>query len=222
MIMALARGFPRQDQGVRQGRWTREAQPRVQGSTLGLVGLGRIGQATAWRAAGLGMRVLAYEPHPNQEFCDKWKITCVPLDDLLAQADYVSLHCPATRETCPLMTAARFARMKQGSVFINTARGPLVDEPALIAALQSGHLRGAGLDVFAQEPLPLSSPLIAMDNVLLAGHTAGLDCESHHDTYAMGAETIVRSMRGESIPAEQIQNKRPLPDWSWTAPRVVS
>ena len=215
LLLGIARDFPRQDRAVRRGRWIREARPRVQGATLGIVGLGRIGRALAWRAAGIGMRVLAYEPTPDAEFCDRWKITIVPFEELLARADYVSLHCPATRENCQLMNAAGFARMKPGSVLINTARGPLVDQSALVEALRSGHLRAAGLDVYEQEPLPTDSPLIEMENVLLAGHTAGLDNESHHDTYVMGAETIVSLSRGEPIPAERIQNRRELPDRPW-------
>jgi phosphoglycerate dehydrogenase-like enzyme len=106
------------------------------------------------------------------------------------------------------------ARMKQGVVIINTARGPLIDEAALIRGLQSGKVRGAGLDVFETEPLPLSSPLIGMSNVMLAGHVAGLDNESHDATWALAADIILRLQRGE-WPAECIQNLKGTTSWSW-------
>ncbi|MBA3315292.1 MAG: phosphoglycerate dehydrogenase [Planctomycetota bacterium] len=219
LLMGVARDFPRQDMAVRRGKWVRQALPRVQGSTLGIVGLGRIGRAVAWRAVGLGMKVLAFEPNPDQAFCEKWGIKVVSLDELLSQSDYVSLHCPSTPQSRHLINADRLAMMKAGSVLINTARGPLVDEAALIEALKSGHVRAAGLDVFEKEPLPTSSPLIGMENVLLAGHTAGLDQESHRDTYAMGAETIVTFAHGGRPAAECIQNCCDTTNWTWSAGR---
>ncbi|HUG90981.1 MAG TPA: phosphoglycerate dehydrogenase [Planctomycetaceae bacterium] len=214
LLLGVARGFPELDRKVRENRWNRTARPRVMGSTLGIVGLGRIGQAVATRAVGLGMKVLAHEPYPNQEFVDRWTIELVSLDDLLARSDYVSLHCPAARECRHLMNARTIAKMKPGSVLINTARGTLVDEAALCDALQSGHLRGAGLDVFEVEPLPLSSPLLALDNVLLAGHVAGLDCESHRDTMDMVAHTVVE-LHGGQWPADRVVNLKDDSGWTW-------
>jgi phosphoglycerate dehydrogenase-like enzyme len=214
MLMGVARGFPDQDQRVREGRWKRISYPRVMGCTLGLIGLGRIGQAVATRAAGLGLNLLACEPFPNRPFCEQWKIEIVPLDELLGRSDYVSLHSPSTPETKKLMNAQRLAKMKPGSVLINTARGSLVDEPALIEALQSGRLRAAALDVFDVEPLPLTSPLATMSNVLLAGHVAGLDNESQRDTLLMTADTI-RGLRKGEWPAERIQNLKGIPGWRW-------
>jgi len=219
LLLGVARDFPRQDMAVRRGNWVRQALPRVQGSTLGIVGLGRIGRAVAWRGVGLGMKVLAFEPYADQAFCEKWNIELVSLDDLIARSDYVTLHCPATAESRHLIDAARLAKMKKGSVLINTARGPLVDEAALVEALKSGHLRAAGLDVFESEPLSTDSPLIGMENVLLAGHVAGLDQESHDATYAMGAETIVTLSRGGRPAKECVQNKRDLAGWSWETAR---
>lgn len=219
LLLGVARDFPRQDMAVRRGKWVRQALPRVQGSTIGIVGLGRIGRAVAWRAAGLGMKVLAFEPHPDKAFCEKYGIEVVPLDELLDRSDYVTLHCPSTAESRHLINAVRLAKMRKGSVLINTARGPLVDEAALVEALKSGHLRAAGLDVFEKEPLATTSPLIGMENVLLAGHTAGLDQESHRDTYAMGAQTVVTLARGGRPPAEAVQNKRDLSNWSWASAR---
>lgn len=214
MLMAAARGFPRQDQWVRRGAWERVSTPRVMGRTLGLVGLGRIGQAVATRGVGLGMKVVVYDPYANLDFVDQWGIELVDLEELLTTADYVSLHCPATPETRKMMNAKTFQQMKPGSIFLNTARGTLVDEPALIEALRSGHLAAAGLDVFEVEPLPLDSPLIGMENVLLSGHVAGLDHESQHDTLTMSAETIIALHHGQ-WPGHCIQNLKNVTDWRW-------
>ncbi|MEW4528598.1 phosphoglycerate dehydrogenase [Maioricimonas sp. JC845] len=215
LLMGIARGFPDQDQRVRTGNWKRIERPRVMGTTIGVVGLGRIGRAVVTRARGLGMNVLGFEPYPDNEFCREWDVELTDLDSLLSRSDYVSLHNPLTPESHKMMNTERFAKMKAGSVFINTARGGLVDEPALIEALKSGHLRAAGLDVFDVEPLPTDSPLTQMNNVLLSGHVAGLDIESQRDTLTMAAETIIGLRNGE-WPSHCIQNLKNVTDWSWT------
>ncbi|HSG70885.1 MAG TPA: phosphoglycerate dehydrogenase [Planctomycetaceae bacterium] len=214
MLMGIARGFPWNDMWVRRGHWDRVGGPRVMGRTIGLVGLGRIGQATATRAAGLGMKVIAFEPYPDENFIVKWGIELVDLDTLFSTADYVSLHCPASAENRHLINAARLKQMKNDAVLINTARGALVDEKALIDALQNKQIRAAGLDVFEVEPLPLDSPLIGMENVLLSGHIAGLDHESHDDTFTLGSEIIISLHKGE-WPAHCIQNLKGVSDWKW-------
>jgi D-3-phosphoglycerate dehydrogenase len=214
MLMAVGRGFPALDQEVRRGEWNRNPYPRVWGRTLGLVGLGRIGQATAIRARGLGMNVLAYDPVPQQSFAQQHGITLVPLDTLITQSDFISLHLPVTAETRHMINDHSISTMKPGVVIINTSRGPLIDEPALIRGLQSGKVRAAGLDVFAVEPLPTDSPLISMPNVFLSGHVAGLDNESHDATWEMAAHVILRLLRGE-WPAECIQNLKGCSDWKW-------
>lgn len=214
MLMALGRGFPALDQEVRRGEWKRIPLPRISECTVGLVGLGRIGQATATRAIGLGMKVIGFDPYAPVEFVKQHGITMMSLEDLLKQSDFVSLHSPATPETKHMINARTLALMKPSSVIINTARGPLIDEAALIQALKSGTIRAAGLDVFEVEPLPLDSPLIGMSNVLLAGHVAGMDNESHEDTWALGANIIIRLHRGE-WPAECIQNLKSVTDWKW-------
>jgi D-3-phosphoglycerate dehydrogenase len=214
LLFGVARDFPMADRRVREGKWKRTTGPRVMGSTLGIVGLGRIGQAVATRAIGIGMKVLAFEPLPNRDFLGQWPVELVPFEDLLARSDYVSLHSPLTPETRHLINAGTVARMKPGSVLINTARGTLVDEAALCDALRSGHLRAAALDVFETEPLPLSSPLLQFENVLLAGHTAGMDNESRYDTFKMCAETIVALYRG-GWPAECVVNLGGVSGWRW-------
>lgn len=214
MLMAIGRGFPFRDLEVRRGQWHRVQTPRIMGSTIGIVGLGRIGQAVATRAAGLGMKILGYEPYPNPEFIQKWGIELTSLDDLLSRSDYVTLHNPSTAETKHMMNASTFAKMKPGSVIINTARGALIDEKALYDALKSGHLRGAGLDVFEKEPLVKESPLLEFENVIFCGHLAGLDIESQRDTLTMCADTVIRCKNG-GWPAERIQNLKGRTDWKW-------
>lgn len=214
MLMALGRGFPALDQEVRRGEWKRVAYPRISECTLGLIGLGRIGQATATRGIGLGMKVIAFDPFAPAEFVRKHGITLVSLEELLKQSDFVSLHSPATAETKHMINEKTIGLMKKSAVIINTARGPLIDENALIHALQTGRIRAAGLDVFETEPLPLSSPLIGMSNVLLAPHVAGLDNESHDATWALGAEIIMKLHRGE-WPGECIQNLKGVSGWKW-------
>lgn len=214
MLMGLARGFPLIDRQVRSGKWQRVARPRVMGRTIGIVGMGRIGQAVATRAVGLGLKVLAFEPYPNREFCEKWGIELVRFDDLLARSDYVTLHCPMSKENHHLINARTIEKMKPGVVLINTARGLLINEKDLYEALKSGRIRAAGLDVFEVEPLPTTSPLLELDNVILAGHLAGLDEESHADTFAMSASTIIDLHAGR-WPAERIQNLKGVSGWTW-------
>ncbi len=214
LLMGVARGFPDLDMRVREGQWERITYPRVMGSTLGIVGLGRIGQAVVPRAIGLGMEILVCEPHADPEFVKQWDIELVQLDDLLSRADYVSLHIPLIEETAHLMNAERFAKMKLGSVFINTGRGGLVDETALNVALTSGHIRGVGLDVFEQEPLPLDSPLLNHRHALLAGHVAGLDIESRRDALTMAANAIV-GLKDGPWPEVCVQNLEGVTGWSW-------
>ncbi len=214
LLMAVARGFPARDQFVRKGTWIRFSTPRIMGRTLGLVGLGRIGQATAMRGRGLGMNVIAYDPFPNQDFVREHGIELTSLDDLFSRADYVSLHLPMSKENKHVINATSLAKMKPGAILINTARGLLVDEKALYDALKSGHLAGAGLDVFEVEPLPTTSPLLEFNNVLFCGHLAGLDHESQHDTLKMCAEIVI-SLRDGGWPKVCIQNLVGVTDWKW-------
>ena len=160
------------------------------------------------------MKVIAYEPYPPQEFLEQWPVELVSFDDVLTRSDYVTLHCFMSAENRHMMNAETFAKMKPGSVLINTARGGLVDEAALYDALKSGPLRGAGLDVFETEPLPLDSPLLTLDNLLTAGHIAGLDNESQHDTFVMVADTIIQ-LRDGQWPQERIRNLADVTGWTW-------
>lgn len=215
LLMAIARGFPELDRKVRHNRWDRRAYPRVMGKTIGILGLGRIGQAVATRAAGLGMKLLALEPYPDRAFVQQWNIELVDLDTILARSDFVSLHLPMSVENYHLINRERIAKMKRGAMLINTARGPLVNEADLCEALQTRHIAAAGLDVFEVEPLPLDSPLLKLDNVLVSGHVAGLDDDSAHDTSKMCADIIVGLSRGK-WPEGCCQNlKAGHANWKW-------
>jgi phosphoglycerate dehydrogenase-like enzyme len=214
LLLGVTRDLARRDRDVRQGNWRRESLPRMAGKTLGIVGLGRIGRAVVPRAQGLGMRVIAHDPFADVEFARAHNVTLCPLDELLATADVVSLHSPSTPETANLINARTLAKMKRGAVLINTARGGLVDEDALCEALRSGHLLGAALDVFKQEPLPTDSPLTRLDNVLLCTHMAGLDLESVRDGSVLAAQCIVDLYQGR-FPERCVVNKSLRDSWKW-------
>jgi phosphoglycerate dehydrogenase-like enzyme len=161
------------------------------------------------------MKVMAYELYPDKDFVAKNSIELVDLDTLLKRSDFVSLHCPLSDETRGLMNAAAFAKMKPGSVFINTARGGLVVESALIAALQSGHLGGAGLDVFEQEPTDPGNPLFKMDNVVVCPHLGGGDSQSIADMGAEAAQSIVTLFQGNWPPDAAVLNGSLKAGWRW-------
>jgi phosphoglycerate dehydrogenase-like enzyme len=185
LMFAAARMIVSNDKQVRAGQWPRRLPMATRGKTMGIFGLGRIGSSLAFRAAALGMRVLATEKYPNGTFVRAQKIELVELDQLLAESDVVSVHTPLTDETRGLFNAEAFQRMKPGSIFINTARGGLMVEADLHQALESGHLRAAGLDVFEQEPPSADNPLFRLDSVVVSPHIAGADETS---LVAMGVE----------------------------------
>jgi D-3-phosphoglycerate dehydrogenase len=205
LMMGVFRGLPWRYKELFTGKWTRRALPRLTGKTIGLVGLGRIGKAMVPRCQGLGLSVIAYDPFADAAFAAQHNVRLCSLDELLAQADIVSLHLPASADTTNLINAQTLAKMKRGSVLVNTARGALVDEDALVAALRSGQLLGAGLDVFKIEPLPLDSPLLKLDNVLMLPHIAGMDDESLQSTATMAAQCVVDILTGR-WPGECVVN----------------
>ena len=180
LLFAAAKGYARMDRGMRAGRWLRAEGIQLRGKTLGLVGYGGIAAETARLARGIGMRVLAWNRTPKAAE----GVTFVDLDSLLAQSDAVSLHLLLNDETRGLVSRARLAAMKPGVLLVNTARGALVDEDALVDALRSGHVGHAGLDVFAIEPLPAAHPLTTLDNVTLSAHSAFRTPEANENLVA--------------------------------------
>lgn len=214
LLLGVYRGFPARDREARSGTWTRKVLPRLAGRTLGLVGLGRIGKAVVPRAQGLGLRVIAYDIQPDRAFAEAHGVRLCSFEELLAEADIVSLHTPCTPQTRHMINRQTLARMKQGAVLINTARGGLVDEVALVEALRSGHLFGAGLDVFEVEPLPTTSPLTQLDNVLLSPHVGGLDHESERAMSMKAAQALVDLYQGR-WPEGYVVNDTLRTCWKW-------
>jgi D-3-phosphoglycerate dehydrogenase / 2-oxoglutarate reductase len=214
LILALARNLIRQHVPITQGQWARAANLPIRGKTLGLVGLGRIGKSMTTRAQAFGMRVVAYDPFPDAVFVERYGVKLHPLDVLLREADYVSLHLPAMAGTHKLINAERLARMKPTAFLINTARGAVVDEPALYEALRDKKIAGAGLDVFEEEPPRPDNPIVKLDNVVLTAHTAGVDTQSRDDMARKAAECIAAISRGE-WPAECVVNPEVKAKFRW-------
>lgn len=195
MIINLARSLVRGDRFIRDGRWTQFLPLMwdgmlLEGRILGLVGYGAIGQAVAQRARAHDMKVIFTRNSPSDDPDAR------TLDELLAEADFVSLHVPLTPRTRHLINRDTLARMRRGSYLINMARGPVMDEQAVVEALQSGHLAGAGLDVFEDEPR-VHSALPAMDNVVLTPHLGGCTHAGRRQSRLIACENVARVLRGE-------------------------
>ena len=173
MMGALSNRLFAYHQEVMEGRWGGHFHPGLFRTTVGILGLGRIGRALARRCRGFEMRLLAYDTEADPAYAAAEGIELVPLERLFREADFVSVHAPHTQETDKIVNRAHLALMKRSAFLINTARGGLVDEAALAEALAAGRIAGAGLDVFAVEPLPAASPLRSLRNVVLTPHCAG-------------------------------------------------
>ena len=189
LMWAGARGIARMDRDMRAGRWTRTEGPQLTGKTLGLLGFGGIAGELARLGAGIGMRVLAWNRTPRSAP----GVAFVDLDTLLAESDVLSLHLLLTDETRGFLDAARLARLKPGAILVNTARGALIDEPAMIEALRAGRLAHAALDVFTEEPLPGGHPLTALENVTLSAHS-GFRTPEASETLLRRALDIAREL----------------------------
>jgi phosphoglycerate dehydrogenase-like enzyme len=215
LMLAVAHGYPARQEEAKSGRWLRRPLPRLAGKTLGLLGLGDIGKSVVPLAVGLGLEVIAHDPMPDHEFAEEHAVELCSLEEVLARADVLSLHLPATPETIDLINAETLGKMKPGAILINTARGGLVDEDALVEALASGHLAGAGLDVFKTEPLPPDSPLANLGNVMLCPHMGGLDEESLKTMARLAADSIVRLRQGR-WPQGRVANPEVRAAWHWS------
>jgi D-3-phosphoglycerate dehydrogenase / 2-oxoglutarate reductase len=182
LLLALARQVPRLDKAIHEGHWEKSsaAGTELRGKTLGLIGVGRIGSEVAVRAEAFDMHVLGYDPFISEAMAREISVELVPLEQLLAQSDFISLHTALSSATQNLINAAAIAKMKKGARIINTARGELLDEAALADALKNGKLAGAALDVFVEEP-PKNSPLTSMPNVIATPHVAGSTTEAQEE-----------------------------------------
>ena len=197
LLLAAARKVVPAHLNTVGGGWKAYTGMELRDKVLGIVGLGRIGQQVCRRAQGFSMQVVAYDPYPNQDFGQAHQVKFVSLNELLRVADVVTLHVPADQVTCPLLGAAELATMKAGALLLNTARGALVDEYALAGALRSGHLGGAGIDAFENEP-PVNSPLLTMENVVLTPHIGGRTDDGLQRMGEQTLENTLRVLRGEA------------------------
>jgi glyoxylate reductase len=204
LILAVARRILEGDQMVRQGAFTGWGPELLLGSdvygkTLGVVGAGGIGAAVARRAMGFGMRILYHSRKQKAEWQQRLGAKFVSLPELLERSDIVTLHVPLNEETTYLIGPAELKQIKRGSLLINTSRGSVVDEEALVAALKAGHLKGAALDVFEHEP-EVHPELVAMQNVVLTPHTASATDETRTEMAVVAAENLLAGLRGEVPP----------------------
>lgn len=201
LLLALARRLLPADRAVRGGTWSVSALApihRLRGRVLGLVGFGKIARALARKAQALGLEVLAYDPYLPLEAIEAHGARPVGFDELLERSDFISIHAPLTPETRHLFNEEAFHKIKPGAFLINTARGPIVDEGALLRALESGRLAGAALDVLEREPPPSDSPLLRREDVLLTPHIAFYSEESLVELQTKAAEEVVRVLQGEA------------------------
>jgi D-3-phosphoglycerate dehydrogenase / 2-oxoglutarate reductase len=200
LLLSLARKIPLSNKLVQAGRWEMPAVVpihRLEGQVLGLIGLGGIPRSMVPKAQAFGFKVIANDPFLPKEMFAKLNVESVSLDDLYARADAISVHAPLMPATRGLVNAAAFAKMKKGVLIVNTARGPLIDEAALLAALDSGKVGGAALDVVTTEPLPKDSPLLGRDNVILTPHTGFYSIQALEELQTKCATDVAHVLSGE-------------------------
>ncbi len=211
LMLAAARRISWMDHELHAGRWSRAQGIELRGRTLGLVGLGQVGQRVAAVCLALGMDVIAFSPSRVGRASQVPGVRLVPtLEALLPLSDVLSLHLPLNARTRHVIGAAQIAALPRGAILINTARGEIVDETALIAALQSGHLRAAGLDTMAHEPLPVGSALTALDNVVLTPHAAGSSAEALSAMAGGAARNALGWLQGRPVDASLCVNPQVL------------
>jgi D-3-phosphoglycerate dehydrogenase len=189
LLLALVRQVPKFDAAMREGRWEKSSSgAEVRGKTLGLFGLGRIGSEVARRAVAFDMRVLAFDPYISESAAKELSVALVPMEQLLTESDFISLHMAVSALTQNMINAQAIGMMKKGVRIVNAARGELINEADLAAALKSGHVAGAALDVFAEEP-PKNCPLIGLPNVIATPHVAGSTAEAQEE---LGTQVAVQ------------------------------
>ncbi len=200
LLLSLIRKVPLANRLVQAGRWEMPAVVpirRIEGTVLGLVGFGHIPRLVVPKAQAFGMKVIAYDPFVKPEQFKALKVEGVDLDTLLKTSDYISVHAPLLPATRGMLNADAFAKVKKGVYLVNTARGPLIDEPALIAALDAKQVGGAALDVVTTEPLAKDSPLLGRDNVIITPHTGFYSIEALEELQTKCAADVARVLSGE-------------------------
>jgi Lactate dehydrogenase and related dehydrogenases len=204
LMMSVARRIPEAERYVHEGRWKTWGPMTLlgvdlQGATLGLIGFGRIGKAMARRAVGFDMRVIYYDPSEKKADPDI-QATRVDFETMLKESDFISLHTPLTPDTRHLINTETLAKMKPNAVLVNTSRGPVVDMDALYEALKEKRIFGAGLDVTEPEPLPLDSPLLNLENIVIAPHIASASKTTRGKMSLMAAQNLIAGLKGERLP----------------------
>jgi glyoxylate reductase len=206
LLLAAARRIPESMEYVRDGKWKTWGPllllgREVSGATIGIVGLGRIGKEVAKRARGFDMRVLAFDPFEDAAFAREHEVSYVPLEQLLTESDYVTLHVALTADTEHLIAADELDRMKPTAILVNASRGPVVDTNALVDALRNGSILAAALDVTDPEPLPADHPLVNMTNCIVVPHTASATVQTRDHMAELAAKNLLAGLRGERPPA---------------------
>lgn len=201
LMLAVARRIVEIDAGCRKLNWNKITSIEVHGKTLGLIGLGAIGKKVARRAAGFDMKVLAFDTFKDEVYAKENGITYVTLEELLKESDFISLHLPLTDETRNLISYEQFKMMKPMAVIVNTARGGIIDENALLWALKEKRIWGAGIDVFEEEP-PKNSELLKMDNIVIGSHCAASTYEAIEKMGMMAAENLIQCLEKHDASAE--------------------
>jgi D-3-phosphoglycerate dehydrogenase len=196
LILAVAKQLAQADRAMRQGGWPRNLVPQLRGKRLGLIGTGLIGREVAAMGRGLGLEVVAWTFHPNPNLAVALGLRYVELEELLQTSDIVSLHLRATPDTRHFLNRERLGMLKTSAILVNTARGALIDEAALVEWLREQRIAGAGLDVFETEPLQAGHPLTALPNVLLTPHCGGMTPDSNLIGLAMAVENIENFLKG--------------------------
>lgn len=197
LILSAMKNLPRFDAEVRGGGWGRFPMRELSGKTVGLVGFGRIGKRLAELLKGFNVDLLVYDPYIDAQTVIALGAKPVDLDELLESSDVVSLHLPATEATRHTINSNTIAKMKDGAYLVNTSRGALVDEAALVEALNSGKLSGAGIDVYEKEPVSADNPLFSLKNNVLSPHVSALTYETNYNAGLICAESIINVLNGE-------------------------
>jgi D-3-phosphoglycerate dehydrogenase len=197
MILMLARQIPTAVQAIKNGGWPRLPGLSLEGKTIGIIGLGAIGKHLAIRLSAFNCELQAYDPFADEAFAKNHGVKLVPINHLISNADFISLHIPVLPETQQMVNEEFIQNMKKGSFLINTARGELVEENALLEGLRSGHIRGAGLDAFTQEPPDTSNPLLSMPQVICTPHLGAQTDGATNNMGRMALDECLRVLRGE-------------------------
>lgn len=196
LVLCLMRDLVHTANRTRSGIWRRVQGLELAEKVLGIIGTGRVGRAVAHRARAFGMQIIAYDAYPDQAWATQATVTYVPLLELLARSDIVTLHVPSLPSTQKLLNAETLALCKKGCWIVNTARGELIDEEALLVALNTGHVAGAALDVFSEEP-PANQALVTHPHVLSFSHSAGGTREAHQRAALMALDEVIRVLTGQ-------------------------